>query len=146
MPDPPAARDKPFELWSPTQRGVLIAFVLVVAAVLLVRLARERMYVSNPPPPRAARHDELADRLDPNTATWQELAVLPQVGEKRARDIVAYRDAFVARQPNGVPFARPQDLTDVKGIGPSIVETLRPHLMFPPPAAESATTRAYNPD
>jgi hypothetical protein len=145
MSDPPAARDKPVELWSPSQRAVLIAFVLILATVLLVRLARERMYVSNPPPPRAMRHDELADRLDPNTATWQELAVLPQIGEKRARDIVAYRDAFVARQPNGVPFARPQDLTYVNGIGPSIVETLRPHLMFPP-AAESATTRAYNPD
>jgi len=118
-------------LWTPAQRGVLIAFVLILASVLLVRLVRERMYVSNPPPARAERHDELADRLDPNTATWQELAVLPQIGEKRAREIVAYREAFRARQPNVLPFARPQDLMEVKGIGPAMVETIRPHLAFP---------------
>jgi hypothetical protein len=126
-------RDKPFELWSPSQRGVLIAFVLILASVLLIRLARDRMYVSNPPPARAERFDELADRIDPNVATWQELAVLPQIGEKRAREIVAHRDSFVASQPGRVAFARPQDLTEVKGIGPAVVETLRPHLMFPAP-------------
>ena len=118
-------------LWSPAQRGVLIAFVLTLCAVLLTRLAQERLYVSDPPPARAQRHDELADRVDPNTATWQELAVLPQIGEKRAREIVAYRDAFVARQPDRAPFARPQDLMNVKGIGPAMVETIRPHLTFP---------------
>lgn len=118
-------------LWTPAQRGVLIAFVLVLAAVLLVRLARDRMYVSDPPPPRAPRYDELADRLDPNVATWQELAVLPQIGEKRARDVVAYREAFAVRRPGGVAFAELKDLEDVKGIGPALLETIRPHLMFP---------------
>jgi hypothetical protein len=126
-----SARDKPVELWTRAQRGVLIAFVLIVAAVLLINLARDRMYVSDPPPARAERYGELADRLDPNTATWQELAVLPQIGEKRAREIVAYRDAFRARQPDRLAFARPQDLMNVKGIGPAMVETIRPHLTFP---------------
>jgi DNA uptake protein ComE-like DNA-binding protein len=123
--------DKPAFVWTPSQRGVLIALVLILSSVLLVLLARDRMYVSNPPPPRAQRYDELADRIDPNAATWQELAVLPQVGEKRAKEIVAYRDAFVGRQPDGVAFGRPQDLLEVKGIGPALLETLRPHLMFP---------------
>src|SRR5215213_594330 len=91
---PPAAREKPQWFWTPTQRGVLIAFVLVFSTILLIRLARDRMYVSNPPPPRAERYDDLADRIDPNTATWQELAVLPQIGEKRAKDIVSYRERF----------------------------------------------------
>ena len=150
MSDPPAAREKPFELWTPNQRGVLIAFVLILSAVLLIRLARERMYVSNPPPTRAQRHEELADRLDPNTATWQELAVLPQIGETRAKEIVAYRDASAARRPGRPPFAQPQDLMNVKGIGPAIVETLRPHLMFAttsaaPASQSSPTPAAANP-
>ncbi len=146
MSDPPPARDKltrdnkAFELWSASQRGVLISVVLILAAALLIRLVRDRMYVSDPPPVRAERHDELADRLDPNAATWQELAVLPQIGEKRAREIVAYRDALVARQPDRPPFARPQDLMNVKGIGPAMVETIRPHLAFPATQPNSPTT------
>ena len=145
MSDPPPERVQPFVLWSPTQRGVLIAFVLILSTILLLRLARDRMYVSNPPPPRAQRYDDLADRIDPNTATWQELAVLPQIGEKRAKEIIAYREAFVAGKPDAAAFTRPQDLMAVKGIGPAMVETLRPHLTFPSPPSDSATQRAYNP-
>ena len=143
MPQPPPARDKPFAVWTPAQRGVLIAFVLILSTVLLVRLYRDRMYVADPPPPRAQRHEELADRIDPNVATWQELAVLPQIGEKRAKEIIAYREAFVARQPDRVAFARPQDLTNVKGIGDAVVETLRPHLMFPATPSSQPTTANF---
>jgi hypothetical protein len=135
MSDPDSPRAPTPQLWTPAQRGVLIAFVLILCIVLLLRLARDRMYVSNPPPPRAERYDDLADRIDPNTATWEELAVLPQIGEKRAREIIAYREAFVVRQPNAVPFARPQDLMRVNGIGPAMIETLRPHLAFPTTAS-----------
>ena len=135
MSDPRATSDRS---WSPPQRGVLIAFVLVFAIALLLRLIRDRLYVSNPPPPHAERFDELASRIDPNTATWQELAVLPQIGEKRAKEIVAYRESVLAGDANEIAFARPQDLTHIKGIGPAVIETLRPHLTFPatPPAAE----------
>jgi len=132
MSDPPSPeRVQPFVLWSPSQRGVLTAFVLILSTILLLRLALDRMYVSNPPPSRGERFDDLASRIDPNTATWQELAVLPAIGEKRAKDIIAYRESFVARQPDGVAFARAQDLMEVKGIGPAMTETLLPHLAFP---------------
>jgi competence ComEA-like helix-hairpin-helix protein len=117
--------------WTRPQRGVLIALVLLFAAILLVRLACNRMYVSNPPPARADRYDELADRIDPNTATWRELAVLPAIGEKRAKEIVAYREQFVVRQPTRLAFAEPDDLLKVKGVGAAMVETLRPFLLFP---------------
>ena len=133
---------KPLLVWSPAQRGVLIAFVLIVATFLLLLLARDRMYVSNPPPAHGERFDELADRIDPNTATWQELAVLPQIGEMRAKEIVAFRETAVARRPNTMPFTRPQDLMRVKGIGPAMIETLRPHLIFPTTTPAPATRRA----
>ena len=142
MPDQP---DKPPAFaWTRTQRGVLIALVLTLSSFLLIRLAVNRMYVSNPPPARGERYEELADRIDPNVATWRELAVLPQIGEKRAKEIVAYREIFAAGQRDRVVvFSRPEDMMRVKGIGPALVETLRPHLMFP--VTDSTTTRAYNP-
>lgn len=57
------------------------------------------------PAPSAAQ-----GRIDINTATAAELETLPGIGEKRAADIVADREA------NG-PFRHPEDLTRVKGIG-----------------------------
>ena len=123
---------------------MLIAFILTLSAILLLRLACQRMYVSNPPPPRGERFEELASRIDPNIATWQELAVLPAIGEKRAKEIIAYREMFVARQPTAVAFARTEDLMRIPGIGPAMVETLRPHLLFPA-ATQPATQRAAMP-
>ena len=125
-------------MWTPSQRGVLIAFVLILCLVLLGRLAFNRAYVSDPQPIRSARHDELLDRLDPNVATWQELAVLPQLGEKRAKEIVAYREQFHADRRGEIAFKKPEDLLVVKGIGVAMVATIRPHLMFP---SSQPTTR-----
>jgi hypothetical protein len=118
-------------MWTPSQRGVLIAFVLILCVVLSIRLAFNRDYVSDPQPVRPDRFDELADKLDPNVATWQELAVLPQLGEKRAKEIVAYREQYRADRRGGAPFRKPEDLLVVKGIGVAMLNTIRPHLMFP---------------
>ena len=126
-------------MWTPSQRGVLIVFVLALSLVLTIRLAVNRHYVSDPQPIRPDRFDELADKLDPNVATWQELAVLPQLGEKRAKEIVAYRDQFRVDRRGDTPFRTPEDLLVVKGIGVAMLNTIRPHLMFP---SSPTTTRA----
>lgn len=56
--------------------------------------------------------------LDVNRAAWWELALLPGVGEKKARAIVAMRD-------ERGPFRRIEDLAAVQGIGPKTIENLR---------------------
>lgn len=58
-----------------------------------------------------------AGKVDLNTATAEELMTLPGIGEKRAADIIADREA------NG-PFRTPEELTRVKGIGEGILEGL----------------------
>src|SRR5256885_14512234 len=137
------ANEGRFQIWRPSQRGVLIAFVLVLSAVLLVRIALNRQYISDPQPAVPARFDELADRLDPNVATAEDLAVLPQLGEKRAKEIGAYREQFRADRRGDVAVQRFEDLLKIKGIGVAMIETLRPHLMFP--TTRPATAPAYNP-
>ena len=122
-------------MWTPSQRGVLIAFVLILCVVLSIRLAFNRHYVSDPQPIRPDRFDELADKLDPNVATWQELAALPQLGEKRAKEIVAYREQYRADRRGSTAFHKPEDLLVVKGIGVAMLNTIRSHLMFPSPPA-----------
>lgn len=66
----------------------------------------------------AASPEATGDGLvDLNTATAEELMTLPGIGEKRAADIIADREA------NG-PFRVPEDLTRVSGIGEGILEGL----------------------
>jgi competence ComEA-like helix-hairpin-helix protein len=65
---------------------------------------------------------EWADALvDPNSATVEELTGLPGLGPLKAKSIVADREA------NG-PFESVESLDRVKGIGPALLEKLRPHL------------------
>jgi hypothetical protein len=132
------------EVWTASQRGVLIALLGWFLVYLIIRLILNPLYVSNPQPARPPRYDDLADKIDPNTADWQTLAALPALGEKRAKTIVEYRDAFTKEHPDHLAFEEPEDLLLVRGIGPSMLATLKPYLLFPAPgvATQPATAPA----
>lgn len=70
-----------------------------------------------------ARPDSLlpGEVIDVNTADVHELQRLPGIGEKRAEDIVAWREEHG-------PFQAVDDLDRVSGIGPGILEGLREHV------------------
>jgi competence ComEA-like helix-hairpin-helix protein len=80
-----------------------------------------------------ARPLEAGERLDPNRASAAELDRLPGIGPATARAIVA------SREQEG-PFAGPEDLVRVKGVGPKALERIRGHLDLsrPAPAAVRA--------
>ncbi len=61
--------------------------------------------------------------LDLNRATQEDLVLLPGIGQKRARQIVEFREA------NG-PYSEPADLVRIKGIGEKTVERIRPWLVW----------------
>ena len=82
--------------------------------------------LADPPPAIGPRSHDLLDALDPNTATAEELAILPGIGPGKAAAIVAYRQ--------GNAFAELDDLQRVRGIGPSTVAKLRPYLVFGSPS------------
>ena len=56
-----------------------------------------------------------------NTATAEELTVLPRIGEVTAARIVKWREE------NG-PFAKTEELMNVQGIGERLYERIRPHV------------------
>ena len=63
----------------------------------------------------------IPEKIDINTADAETLQTLPGIGEKRAADIIAYREA------NG-PFRYPEDITRVSGIGEDTLEKLLPYI------------------
>ena len=99
----------------------------LVAVNLAMRVADEdhwhipRIGEAGPPSttvPGSADSPGGSDKVDVNSASAEELETLPQIGEVRARDIVAHRDA------NG-PFNTIEDLIEVSGIGPRTLDTIR---------------------
>jgi competence ComEA-like helix-hairpin-helix protein len=71
----------------------------------------------------AARPLAPGETLDPDRATVQELLRLPRVGPALARAIVADREA------RG-PFRSLEGLDRVAGVGPRLLDILRPFLVF----------------
>ncbi|NGM81881.1 helix-hairpin-helix domain-containing protein [Paenibacillus sp. 7124] len=62
-------------------------------------------------------------KVNVNTAGLTELTSLPGIGEKKAQAILDYR------KQHG-PFRSPTDLQNVKGIGPKMLEKLKPYVAF----------------
>jgi len=69
------------------------------------------------------------EKIDPNTASWASMARLPGIGPGRAKEICRYRGKLDV----GPAFTRAEDLQQVKGIGPIIVDGIRPYLTFAEP-------------
>ena len=87
---------------------------------------------------RRARPLATGERIDPNTASEEELDRLPRVGPAQARRIVAWRQAHG-------PFRTLADFDAVPGIGASAVAALAPYLTLPPAPETPAATRTATP-
>jgi hypothetical protein len=104
--------------------GIVVAcFAAIICAYALCRVGAATSLGTSGPV-------ALQLRLDPNTASWQDLAALPELGESAAKRIVAYREQQRAGG-KPVPFQKPEDLDAVRGIGPRTIENLRPYLRCP---------------
>ncbi|MCH7721375.1 MAG: helix-hairpin-helix domain-containing protein [Planctomycetes bacterium] len=68
-------------------------------------------------------------RIDPNSAPWWELTIIPGVGETTARRIVSFRSENSGAVDG--PFRRPADLQAVHRIGPKTAARMAPYLAFP---------------
>lgn len=84
----------------------------------------------------SARDQKVPDvQIDVNHAGWAELALLPRVGEVLARRIVDFRDT------KG-PFMSVDELDNVKGIGPKVLDGIRPLLKSLPSSADTGERAA----
>lgn len=116
--------------------ALFAAFVLVCGTWYLARTSAPVPYrvstvrqpaAEEPSPEQSGQEPSRPDSLlpgeviDVNTADVYELQRLPGIGEKRAEDIVAWREEHG-------PFQAVDDLDRVSGIGPGILEGLREYV------------------
>ncbi len=69
-----------------------------------------------------AQPEQVQFSVDVNAAEWEELTLLPEIGEQLARRIVENRDDIG-------PFGDINDLRRVRGIGPKTLDRIRPYLI-----------------
>jgi len=62
-----------------------------------------------------------AVKVSINSATAEQLEALPRIGPKTAQRIVEYRKAHKS-------FRTVDELLNVKGVGPKVLEKIRPHV------------------
>ena len=140
LPTEPAPSIRAF---TAAQRRALAGVLVTFLACLGVALVRNPSHVTDPMPAEAPRFEELADTLDPNIADAESLSALPQLGARRARDIVEYRERIRSGDPTRVVYTKLEDLLRVRGIGATMMKHVEPYLVFPTthPTTRSATDR-----
>ena len=82
---------------------------------------------------RAAPLAPAQSTIDPNTARWWELTVLPQVGPATSHAILRYRQSFAqdaADKADARAFRCVADLDGVPGIGPVTLQQIGKYLDF----------------
>ena len=102
---------------------------LIAAAFLLAGAAAVRADSSEAAP---------SGKVNINQASAAQIAFLPRIGEKVAVRVVDYRKSHG-------PFARAEDLMEVKGIGEKLFLTLKPYLAVSGPTTLAAKVHAGSP-
>ena len=97
---------------------LLVTALLVLLGIHWMRLSR---WGTAPIELSSQQPREYYYSLDINSASWVEWAQLDGIGEKLARRIVADRD-------ERGPFRDPADVGRVRGIGPKLLEKVKPFL------------------
>lgn len=101
---------------SPTPTRIVAPAVAVDGTTVSADVATPS---SNTPAPGPPPSDATGGPINVNTANVEELETLPEIGPILAQRIIDYRIA------NG-PFQTLDDLAEVKGISPRMVEIIRP--------------------
>ncbi|MFO0829586.1 MAG: helix-hairpin-helix domain-containing protein [Phycisphaerales bacterium] len=94
---------------------------IVVVALVMSAIAGASLVLAARRPTPTAPVRIAAHRVDVNSASAEEIGLLPEVGAELAATIVADRES------RG-PFADVRDLDRVKGIGPATVAELEPYV------------------
>jgi len=113
---------------------VLVLLALVLVAGIVYRAVDYWRVGADPleavPPP-----DGPTFRINVNAADWALLSMVPGLGEKTAKKVIALRDS----RKGG--FKSVDELKDVNGIGEKTLEKIRPYLYADEPGGQEEPVR-----
>ena len=113
-----------------TEQVALVLLALALVAGVAWRMI-DYWRVGEEPLEIVAPADGPALRINVNAAQWAELSMVPGLGPKLSKAIIAARDAR-----HGKPFRSLEELKEVRGIGDKMLEKLRPYLTLDETGAE----------
>ncbi len=117
------------------RRDIVLWVLLIVLAGSLFYCAIENRYkVNSGLEINDKEVNALADKVNPNTASWASLARLPGIGPGKAKAIIKYRNVWKKNEPTDkIAFGASNDLCRIKGIGQKTVEQIKDYLVFGSP-------------
>ena len=117
--------------WTRPQRLALGILLILLLATLAINLYLRPATLNDHIILLHGQPLSLPARIDPNTATLEELTRIPHIGEKVAAKLLAYRDARKPLTPDGILFRSPEDLARIPGLGKKTATDLAPYFEFP---------------
>jgi len=115
---------KPSSNTSPTRKQLIVIFFLATTLFIgtIVKLGMDHhWWLPETEIVSTLKPDDIKVKLDVNNAPWYELVLLPKLGEVKAKAIVAYREKYGS-------FKSIDELSKVKGINTSVLESIRDHI------------------
>ncbi len=108
--------------------NLLWCLLLIFTAINYIQINKHEYLTDN----KKVRQNKakISEKINPNTANWPSLARLPGIGEKRAKDIIYYRNKQQIYDNNSTVYNVYNDLAKVKGIGKVTCEKIRDYLIF----------------
>ena len=110
---------RPMKLRTKVFAGVTVAFLLLCAGLFLFR--NHQVLFGNAF--ESTKNTPQVGRIDLNSATVEQLTLLPGIGETLAQRIIAYLETVG-------PFRQPEDLLKVKGIGRDCLSEIQNYIMI----------------
>jgi len=115
---------KPSSNTSPTRKQLIVIFFLATTLFIgtIVKLGMDHhWWLPETEIVSTLKPEDIKVKLDVNNAPWYELVLLPKLGEVKAKAIVAYREKYGS-------FKSIDELSKVKGINTSVLESIRDHI------------------
>ena len=115
---------KPSSNTSPTRKQLIVIFFLATTLFIgtIVKLGMDHhWWMPETEIVSTLKPEDIKVKLDINKSTWYELVLLPKLGEVKAKAIVTYREKYGS-------FKTLDELSRVKGLNASVIESIRDHI------------------